>query len=87
MAMARSGHALSESAATLRCTVARDGADMQLPDPYGWLMPLVASREALAATLDATADALRKGGRESSNDDWQPLETSPCDDPTDPLKH
>ena len=65
-----------DGAATLREAVARDGADMQPPEPYGWLKPLVASREALAATLDSTVGALRKGNKASGNDDWQPLDRS-----------
>ena len=75
-----------ESTAALRAAVERDGPDLQPPEPYGWLKPLVESRNALATTLEATAEALRKGGPESGNDEWQPPEPSPIDDPTDPLK-
>ena len=57
------------STAALRAAVERDGADLEPPEPYGWLTPLVEFREALAATLDATADALRKGGKQPGNDD------------------
>ena len=60
---------LRDGAATLRAAVERDGADLEPPEPYGWLTPLVEFREALAATLDATADALRKGGKQPGNDD------------------
>ena len=50
---------LSNGAASLRDAMQRDGTDMHPPEPYGWLKPLVKFREALAAKLDATADALR----------------------------
>ena len=53
----------SEGAAALRSAVAWDGADPQPPEPHGWLRPLIGSRESLASTLDATADALRGGGK------------------------
>ena len=76
----------SEGAATLRSAIERDGADLQPPEPYGWLKPLVESRNALATTLEATADALRKGAPGSGNDEWQPPEPSPIDDPMDPHK-
>ena len=61
--------ALSRGADTLRAAVERDGADLGPPEPYGWLKPLVEFREALAATLDATADSLHKGGKQPGNDD------------------
>ena len=54
---------LSNGAGSLRDAMQRDGTDMQPPEPYGWLKPLIESREPFASTLDATADALRKGSR------------------------
>ena len=59
---------LSNGAASLRDAMHRDGTDMQLPESYGWLKPLIESREPLASTLDATADALRKGSRVPDKD-------------------
>ncbi|MXX88308.1 MAG: nucleotidyltransferase domain-containing protein [Boseongicola sp. SB0677_bin_26] len=76
----------SEGAALLTRAVVRDGADMQPPEPYEWLKPLIEFREELAATLDATADVLRNDRNSSKNDDWQPPEPSPLDDQTDPFK-
>lgn len=58
-----------DGTATLRAAVERDGADMQPPDPSGWLMPLAESREALAETLDATTNTLLECGKRPGNDD------------------
>ena len=73
---------LSDCAATLRSAVARDGADMRPPDPYGWLKPLIESRDAIASALDATAEALEDSGKGSGDGDSQPPEPSPIDDTT-----
>ena len=59
---------LSNGAGSLRDAIQRDGTDMQPPEPYGWLKPLIASREPFASTLDATADALREGSRVPDKD-------------------
>ena len=59
---------LSNGAGSLRDAMKRDGTDMQPPEPYGWLKPLIESREPFASTLDATADALRKGSRVPDKD-------------------
>ncbi|MXX91328.1 MAG: nucleotidyltransferase domain-containing protein [Boseongicola sp. SB0677_bin_26] len=66
-----------DGAANLRAAIERDGPDLQPPPPYDWIAPLIKSREALAATLDATSDALRTGLSGSGNEDWQPPEPSP----------
>ena len=59
---------LSACAEALSAAVRRDGNDMQPPEPYVWLKPLVGIRETLTAKLDVTAEALRKGSKESGND-------------------
>ncbi len=76
----------SEGAATLLNAVERDGADLEPPEPHGWLKPLVAFRGALAAKLDATADTLRKGGKRAGNDDAHLPTPSPIEDLTNPFK-
>ena len=50
---------LSNGAASLRDAMHRDGTDMKLPESCAWIASLIRSRESLASTLDATADALR----------------------------
>ena len=53
------GMTFREGAALLRDAIIRDGADMSLPEPGAWIMPLVRAREGLASTLDAAANALK----------------------------
>ncbi len=76
----------ANGAASLRDAMHRDGTDMKLPDSCAWIASLIHSRESLASTLDATADALRKGGPGPGNDDAYLPEPSPFDDSTDPFR-